>query len=168
MGAADIEKIVFEILEIAERELRSASLDEIRRNVCATIACRAAIKINMKLEPKKMEWLLHALAALRVSDVLPARPPDRAALSARRTFSRAFTASRAGRYLAAYLRERFVYLTSSYAVNSAFKSSTSCGRQFIKGGRTGPAGRPSSSIACFIIATSYPRARSRNAYNGCT
>jgi DNA mismatch repair protein MutL len=62
VGAADIEKIVFEILEIAERELRSASLDEIRRNVCATIACRAAIKVNMKLEPKKMEWLLQALA----------------------------------------------------------------------------------------------------------
>ncbi|MGC2656858.1 MAG: DNA mismatch repair endonuclease MutL [Bryobacteraceae bacterium] len=62
VGAGDIEKIVFEILEISERELRSASLDEIRRNVCATIACRAAIKINMKLEPKKMEWLLQALA----------------------------------------------------------------------------------------------------------
>ncbi|HWF46735.1 MAG TPA: DNA mismatch repair endonuclease MutL [Bryobacteraceae bacterium] len=62
VGAADIEKIVFEILEISERELRSASLDEIRRNVCATIACRAAIKINTKLESNKMEWLLQALA----------------------------------------------------------------------------------------------------------
>lgn len=63
VGPADIEKIVAEILEIAETELRSASLDEIRRNVCATIACRAAIKINTKLEPKKIEWLLRALAA---------------------------------------------------------------------------------------------------------
>jgi DNA mismatch repair protein MutL len=63
VGTADIEKIVFEILEIAESELRSASLDEIRRNVCATIACRAAIKINTKLEPKKIDWLLRALAA---------------------------------------------------------------------------------------------------------
>ncbi|MBV8551903.1 MAG: DNA mismatch repair endonuclease MutL [Acidobacteriaceae bacterium] len=63
VGPADIEKIVFEILEIAESELRSASLEEIRRNVCATIACRAAIKINTKLEPKKIEWLLRALAA---------------------------------------------------------------------------------------------------------
>ncbi len=63
IGPADIEKIVTEILEIAETEFRSASLDEIRRNVCATIACRAAIKINMKLEPKKIEWLLRALAA---------------------------------------------------------------------------------------------------------
>ena len=63
VGPADIEKIVSEILEIAETELRSASLDEIRRNVCATISCRAAIKINMRLEPKKIDWLLRALAA---------------------------------------------------------------------------------------------------------
>jgi DNA mismatch repair protein MutL len=63
VGAGDIEKIVFEILEIAENEFRSASLDEIRRSVCATIACRAAIKINMRLEPTKIDWLLRALAA---------------------------------------------------------------------------------------------------------
>jgi DNA mismatch repair protein MutL len=63
VGPGDIEKIVFEILEITESELRSASLDEIRRNLCATIACRAAIKINTKLEPKKIEWLLQSLAA---------------------------------------------------------------------------------------------------------
>jgi DNA mismatch repair protein MutL len=63
VGAGDIEKIVFEILEIAENEFRSASLDEIRRSVCATIACRAAIKINMRLEPKKIDWLLRALAS---------------------------------------------------------------------------------------------------------
>ncbi len=63
VGPGDIEKIVFEILEISEKELRSASLDEIRRNVCATIACRAAIKVNTRLEPKKIDWLLRALSA---------------------------------------------------------------------------------------------------------
>ena len=31
--------------------------------MAATIACRAAIKINMRLDQTKMEWLLHALAA---------------------------------------------------------------------------------------------------------
>jgi DNA mismatch repair protein MutL len=61
--SSDIEKIVLEILEVAENELRNASLDEIRRNVSATIACRAAIKINTKLEPQKIEWLLKSLAA---------------------------------------------------------------------------------------------------------
>lgn len=63
VGPGDVEKIVFEILEVAENELRAASLEEIRRSVCATIACRAAIKVNTKLEPKKVEWLLRALSA---------------------------------------------------------------------------------------------------------
>jgi DNA mismatch repair protein MutL len=58
----DIEKILFEILETSERELRGATLEEVRRNVCATIACRAAIKINMRLDQHKMEWLIAELA----------------------------------------------------------------------------------------------------------
>ena len=62
VGAADLEKILFEILEIAETELRTASLDDLRRNICASIACRAAIKINTRLDSGKMEWLLRALA----------------------------------------------------------------------------------------------------------
>jgi DNA mismatch repair protein MutL len=63
VGASDLEKILFEILEIAEGELRGASLDDLRRGICASIACRAAIKINTRLDPAKMEWLLRALAA---------------------------------------------------------------------------------------------------------
>ena len=63
VGAADLERILFEILEIAEGELRGASLDDLRRGICASIACRAAIKINMRLDATKMEWLLRALAA---------------------------------------------------------------------------------------------------------
>ena len=61
--SGEIEKVLFEILEIAERELRRASLDDVRRAMAASIACRAAIKINMRLEPAKIEWLLRALAA---------------------------------------------------------------------------------------------------------
>ena len=62
LGASDIEKVVFEILEISERELRKASVDDLRRAMAASIACHAAIKINMRLEPAKMDWLLRALA----------------------------------------------------------------------------------------------------------
>ena len=61
--AAEIEKVVFEILEISERELRRASLDDVRRAMAASIACRAAIKINTHLEPAKIDWLLRSLAA---------------------------------------------------------------------------------------------------------
>ncbi|HXA68765.1 MAG TPA: DNA mismatch repair endonuclease MutL [Bryobacteraceae bacterium] len=63
VGPGDIEKLVFEILEIAESELRKVSLDDLRRAMAASIACRAAIKINMRLDPAKMEWLLTQLAA---------------------------------------------------------------------------------------------------------
>ncbi|MGA2271834.1 MAG: DNA mismatch repair endonuclease MutL [Bryobacteraceae bacterium] len=63
VAASDLEKILFEILEIAEGELRGASLDDLRRGICAGIACRAAIKINTRLDAAKMEWLLRALAA---------------------------------------------------------------------------------------------------------
>jgi len=62
LPASDIERILFEILETAEGETRGVSLDDLRRNVCASIACHAAIKINTKLDPGKMEWLLRALA----------------------------------------------------------------------------------------------------------
>ena len=61
--AAEIEKVIFEILEISERELRKASLDDVRRAMAASIACRAAIKINTHLEPAKIDWLLRSLAA---------------------------------------------------------------------------------------------------------
>jgi len=63
IGAGDVERALFEILEIAEAELRKSSLDEVRRSIAASIACRAAIKINMRLEPEKIDWLLRALAA---------------------------------------------------------------------------------------------------------
>jgi DNA mismatch repair protein MutL len=63
VGLAEIEKLVFEILEMAEGEPSKVSLDDLRRGMAASIACRAAIKINMRLDHTKMEWLLKELAA---------------------------------------------------------------------------------------------------------
>ena len=63
VSPSDLERVLFEILEIAEGELRGASLDDLRRDICASLACLAAIKINMRLDVTKMEWLLRALAA---------------------------------------------------------------------------------------------------------
>jgi DNA mismatch repair protein MutL len=62
LGAGEVERVIQEILEIAENELRRASVDDIRRGVAASVACRAAIKINMPLDRTKMEWLLRELA----------------------------------------------------------------------------------------------------------
>jgi DNA mismatch repair protein MutL len=63
VGAGDIQRLLFEILEIAESELRGLSMEDVRRAMAASIACRAAIKVNMRLDQSKMEWLLAALAA---------------------------------------------------------------------------------------------------------
>ena len=63
VAVGDLEKLLFEILETAEGEMRGLSMEDIRRNIAASIACRAAIKINMRLDQSKMEWLLSALAA---------------------------------------------------------------------------------------------------------
>jgi DNA mismatch repair protein MutL len=63
VGQGDLERVIFEILEIAEHELRSVSISDLRRGIAASIACRAAIKINMPLDQRKMEWMLRTLAA---------------------------------------------------------------------------------------------------------
>jgi DNA mismatch repair protein MutL len=59
---SEASRILEEILEIAEGEMRRASLEDFRRGIAASIACRAAIKINMRLEANKIDWLLRELA----------------------------------------------------------------------------------------------------------
>ena len=63
VSAGEIEKLISEILEIGEGEIRSLSMEDLRRGIAASIACRAAIKINTRLDQTKMDWLLTALSA---------------------------------------------------------------------------------------------------------
>ena len=58
----DVERLVREILDGISREARALSLDELRRSIAATVACHAAIKVNMPLDPEKMSWLLLELS----------------------------------------------------------------------------------------------------------
>jgi DNA mismatch repair protein MutL len=60
--AEDIEKMLYELLELCEREQQAENLNTIRHRIAASIACHAAIKVNMRLEPTKMDWLLQELA----------------------------------------------------------------------------------------------------------
>ena len=60
--AAAVEHMLHEILEQFEREEQSLNLEKIRTRIAASIACHAAIKVNMPLEQNKMEWLLQELA----------------------------------------------------------------------------------------------------------
>jgi DNA mismatch repair protein MutL len=60
--ADDAERLLIEILDGVGPEARAISLDELRGRIAASIACHAAIKVNMPLDQKKMDWLLRELS----------------------------------------------------------------------------------------------------------
>jgi DNA mismatch repair protein MutL len=62
VDAAQVEHMLNEIFEQSMREDQAINLEAIRTRIAASIACHAAIKVNMPLEQNKMEWLLAELA----------------------------------------------------------------------------------------------------------
>jgi DNA mismatch repair protein MutL len=62
VDAAQIEHMLNEIFEQLTREDQAINLEAVRSRIAASIACHAAIKVNMPLEQNKMEWLLAELA----------------------------------------------------------------------------------------------------------
>ncbi|MBZ5688678.1 MAG: DNA mismatch repair endonuclease MutL [Acidobacteriia bacterium] len=60
--AAAVEHMLHELLDQFASEEQSLNLEKIRTRIAASIACHAAIKVNMPLEQNKMEWLLAELA----------------------------------------------------------------------------------------------------------
>jgi DNA mismatch repair protein MutL len=62
IAAADAERLLMEILDGTERENAAVSMDTLQAKIAASTSCHAAIKVNMPLDQKKMEWLLGELA----------------------------------------------------------------------------------------------------------
>jgi DNA mismatch repair protein MutL len=60
--ASDAERLLMEILEGIEHENAAISMDTLQAKIAASTACHAAIKVNMPLDQRKMEWLLAELA----------------------------------------------------------------------------------------------------------
>jgi DNA mismatch repair protein MutL len=61
LAAGAAQGLLTELLEAIDEERRGLSLDELRAEIAAGLACRAAIKINMPLAPEKMRWLIDEL-----------------------------------------------------------------------------------------------------------
>lgn len=59
---AEVEKMLIELLDQFQHEEQLLNLEKVRTRIAASIACHAAIKINMPLDEQKMEWLLKELA----------------------------------------------------------------------------------------------------------
>ncbi len=62
VDASAVEHMLHELLDQFSQEEQALNLDKIRGRIAASIACHAAIKVNMPLEQNKMEWLLAELA----------------------------------------------------------------------------------------------------------
>jgi DNA mismatch repair protein MutL len=57
----ELERMLEEVLGVPEREQQTENAEARRRRIAASIACHAAIKVNMPLEPAKIDWLLQEL-----------------------------------------------------------------------------------------------------------
>jgi len=62
IDASQVEHMLHELFEQLSREDQQLNLEALRTRIAASIACHAAIKVNMPLEQNKMEWLLSELA----------------------------------------------------------------------------------------------------------
>jgi DNA mismatch repair protein MutL len=62
VDASQVEHMLHELLDQFSREEQKLNMEMVRTRIAASIACHAAIKVNMPLEQNKMEWLLAELA----------------------------------------------------------------------------------------------------------
>jgi len=62
LSGPGLEHMIHEVLEQPGAATQSENLEAARTRIAASIACHAAIKINMPLDPTRMEWLLRELA----------------------------------------------------------------------------------------------------------
>jgi DNA mismatch repair protein MutL len=61
VAPAEARNLLCELLDAVELDKRGSAKAVHRDHVAASLACKAAIKVNMKLTPEKMEWLIDRL-----------------------------------------------------------------------------------------------------------
>jgi DNA mismatch repair protein MutL len=61
LAAADARNMLVEVLDTIDLEKRGRTRELLRDEIAASLACRAAIKINMPLTQEKMRWLIDRL-----------------------------------------------------------------------------------------------------------
>lgn len=61
LPAGEARSMLAELLETVDAEKKGGTRDTLRDEVAASLACHAAIKVNMSLTPEKMRWLIDRL-----------------------------------------------------------------------------------------------------------
>ena len=58
---SEVRNLLAEILDSVDSVKRGNARETLRDDIAATLACKAAVKINMRLTPEKMQWLIDNL-----------------------------------------------------------------------------------------------------------
>lgn len=61
LAPSEVRNLFAEILDTVDPEKRGGAKATFRDEIAASLACKAAVKINMKLTPEKMQWLIDRL-----------------------------------------------------------------------------------------------------------
>jgi DNA mismatch repair protein MutL len=61
LPASEARNVLAEVLDTVDAEKRGAARVSLRDEIAASLACHAAIKVNMPLAPEKMRWLIDRL-----------------------------------------------------------------------------------------------------------
>ena len=61
LPASEARNVLSEVLDTVDNEKRGAARATLRDEIAASLACHAAIKVNMPLAPEKMRWLIDRL-----------------------------------------------------------------------------------------------------------
>jgi DNA mismatch repair protein MutL len=61
LAPGDARNLFAEILDTIDAEKRGSPKSTLRDDIAASLACKAAVKINMKLTPEKMRWMIDRL-----------------------------------------------------------------------------------------------------------
>ena len=61
LPSGEVRNLLAEILDAVEPEKRGSAKGIIRDDIAASLACKAAVKINMTLTPEKMQWMVDRL-----------------------------------------------------------------------------------------------------------
>ena len=68
---SEVRNLLAEVLDTVDAEKRGNAIETIRDEIAASLACKAAVKVNMKLTSEKMQWMIDNLITNSAATTCP-------------------------------------------------------------------------------------------------
>lgn len=68
---SEVRNLLAEVLDTVDADKRGNAIETIRDEIAASLACKAAVKVNMKLTPEKMQWMIDNLITNSAATTCP-------------------------------------------------------------------------------------------------